>query len=75
MILVQFCVRAHCVETGGLEDSLVHCIKLGNMAADATAAILAKTATLLHDVNDYVDTDPLASDKEFEDDETIVDDH
>ena len=45
------------------------------MAADAAAAISAKTATLLRDVNkDDVDTDPFVSDEEFEDDETIVDD-
>ena len=54
--------------------NLVHCIKPGGMAADCAAAILAETATILRDFND-VDTDPFASDKEFEDDETIVDDH
>ena len=43
--------------------------------ADATAAISAKTVTLLCDINkDDMDTDPSASDEEFEDDETIVDD-
>ena len=56
-----------------MEDSLVHCIKPGSMAADAAAAISAKTATLLCDVNkDYMDTDPFASDEEFEDDKSIV---
>ena len=45
------------------------------MAADAAAAISAETDMLLRDVNkDDVDTDPFASDEEFEDDETIVDD-
>ena len=46
------------------------------MAANAAAAISAETATLLHDINkDDVDTtDPFASDEEFEDDKTIVDD-
>ena len=59
----------------GSEDSLVHCIKPGSMSADATAAILAKTVTLLCDVNkEDVDTDPFASEEEFEDDEPIVDD-
>ena len=59
----------------GSKDSLVHCIKPGSMAVDATAAILAETATLLRDVNkDDVDTNLFASDEEFEDDETIVDD-
>ena len=67
--------RGLSIKTDGLEDSLVHCIKPGGMAADAEAAISAETATLLRDVNDDVDTDPFASDKEFEDDETIVDDY
>ena len=45
------------------------------MAAHAAAAILAETATLLRNVNkDDVDTDPFASDEEFEDDKTILDD-
>ena len=61
------------VETDGSEDSFVQCIKPGSMAADAAAAISAETATLLHYVNkDDMDTDPFASDKEFEDEETIV---
>ena len=43
------------------------------LAADAAAAISAKTATLLRDVNkDNMDTDPFVSDEEFEDDESIV---
>ena len=59
----------------GSEDSLVHCIKPGSMATDAAAAMSAETFMLLRDVNkDNVDTDPFASDEEFEDDETIVDD-
>ena len=50
-------------------------IKPDSMAADASAAISAKTIMLLRDVNkDEVDTDPFDSDEEFEDDETIVDD-
>ena len=45
------------------------------MAPDAAAAISAETTTLLHDViKDDVDTDPFASDEEFEVNETIVDD-
>ena len=45
------------------------------MAADAAAAISAETAMLLRDGNkDDADTDPFASDEEFEDNETIVDD-
>ena len=45
------------------------------MAADATAATSAETATLLRDVNeDNMDSDPFASDEEFEDDKTIADD-
>ena len=57
-----------------MEDSLVHCIKAGSTAADAAAAISAKTVTLLRDVNkDDMDTDPFASDEEFEDDKSIVD--
>ena len=43
------------------------------MAADAAAAISAETATLLCDINDNVDTNAFASDEEFKDDETIVD--
>ena len=63
------------VEADGSEDRLVQCIKPGRMAVDAPAVISAETATLLRDVNkDDVDTDPFASDEEFEDDETIVDD-
>ena len=63
------------IETDGSENSLVHCIKPGSMAAYAAAAISAETATLLCDVNkDDMDTDPFASDEEFEDDKTIVDD-
>ena len=46
-----------------------------SMAANAAAAISAETLTLLHDVNkDDMNTDPFASDEEFEDDETIVND-
>ena len=45
------------------------------MAADAAAVISAETVTLLRDVNkDDVDTDPFASNEEFEEDQTIVDD-
>ena len=45
------------------------------MAADAAAAISAETFTLLCDVNAKdVDTDPPASDEEFENDKTIVND-
>ena len=63
------------VETDGSEDNLVHSIKPGNMAANATTAILADTAMLLCDVSkDDVDTDHFASDDEFEDNKTIVDD-
>ena len=63
------------VEMDGSEDSLIHCIMPGSMAADAAAAISAKAATLLHDVNkNDVDTNSLASDEELEDAETIVDD-
>ena len=63
------------VETDGLEDSLVHCIKPGSMAADAAAVISAETATFLRNINkDDVDTDPFTSDKKFEDNETILDD-
>ena len=63
------------VETDGSEDSLVHCIKPGNMSADAAAAISAETATLFCNVNkDDMDTDPFASDEEFEDGKTVVDD-
>ena len=63
------------VEMDGSEDSLLHCIKPGNMVADATAKILVKEFTLLCDVNkNDVDTDPFASEEEFEDDETIVND-
>ena len=59
----------------GSEDSLVHCLKPGSMAADAAAAISAKTFTLLLDVNkNDIDADPFASNEEFEDDKTIVDD-
>ena len=74
----------------GSKDNLVHCIKHGRMAADSAAAILAKTDTLLCDVNkddvdtypfdsdgkfeDDVDTYPFDSDGKFEDDETTVDD-
>ena len=59
----------------GSEDSLVHCSKPGSMAANAAAAILAETATLLLYVSkDDVDTNLSASDEELEDDETIVDD-
>ena len=58
----------------GSEDRIVHCIKrAGGTAADAAAAISANAVTLLRDVNENVDTDPFASDKEFEDnDKTIV---
>ena len=52
-----------------------YAIKPGGMAADAAAALSAETATLLHDVNDDVNTDLFASDGKFEDNETIVDDH
>ena len=63
------------VEMDGSEDSLVHCITPGSMAADAATAILVETAILLHDINKYgMDTDPFTSDEEFEGDETIVDD-
>ena len=63
------------VETDSSEDSLIHCIKPGGVAADATAEISAETAVLLQDVNeDDLDTDPFASDEEFEDNETVVDD-
>ena len=59
----------------GSEDSLVHCIKHGGIAADAAAEVSAEMAMLLQDVNeDNLDTDPFASDEEFEDDETVVDD-
>ena len=62
------------IKTDGSEDCLVHCIiKPGGMAADAAAVISAETAILLCDINDDVDTDPFGSDKEFEDNETIVD--
>ena len=45
------------------------------MAADVVAVFSAETATLLHDINkDDMETDPFASDEEFKDDETIVDD-
>ena len=58
-----------------MEDSLVHCIKPGSMVADAAAVILAKTAMLLCYVDkDDVDNDPFASDEEFKDDKTILDD-
>ena len=58
-----------------MEDSLIHFSKPGSIAADAAAAILAETFTLLHDVDkNDVDTDPFASDEEIEDDETIVND-
>ena len=74
MIVNSFKVCGISVETDGSEDSLIHCIKPGGIAADATAVILAETAMLLWDVNkDDVDTDPFASDEEFENDETLVD--
>ena len=61
--------------TDGSEDSLVHCIKPGSMAADAAVAISVETATLFRDVKkDDVDTDPFPSDEVFEENETIVDD-
>ena len=63
------------IKTVGSEDSLVYCIKHGSMAADATAAISAETATLLCDVNGDMNIDPFSSDEEFENKETIVDDH
>ena len=56
------------------EDSLVRYTKRGGMAADDAAEILAETATLLQDINENdLDTDPFASDEEFEDDETVID--
>ena len=59
----------------GSEDSLVHCIKPGSMAANAAAVISVETATLLCNVNkDDMDSDLFVNDEEFEDDETIVDD-
>ena len=58
MIVNSFKVCGISVETNGSEGSLVHSIKPGSMAADATAAISAKTAMLLRDVNmDDADTD------------------
>ena len=68
-------MRYDWVETDGSEDSLIHCMKPDSMAADSVAAMSVETATLLHYVNKTdVDTDPFASDEEFEDDDTIVDD-
>ena len=34
-----------CVETNGSEDSLIHCVKPGLVAADAAAEISTETAT------------------------------
>ena len=45
-------------------------------ATDITADISAEIATHLQDGNEddlHVDTDPFASDEEFEDDKTVVD--
>ena len=59
----------------GSVDSLVHCITPAGMAADAAASISAETTTLLRHVNKGdLDTDTFASDKEFENDETILHD-
>ena len=75
MIINSFKVWSISVETDGSKDSLVHCIQPGSKTADAAAAISDETAALLRDINkDDMDSDPFASDEEFEDDETIVDD-
>ena len=57
------------------EESFVHRIKPGSMAADSTAAVSAKGATLLRDLNkDDVDISPFANDEEFNGDKTIIND-
>ena len=62
------------METDGTEDSLVHCLKPGGVAADAAAGISAETATLIAGNADDSMDDPFASDDETEEDETVVDD-
>ena len=58
------------------EDGLVYCSKPGGVAADAAAAILAETATLLAGNEDNLDRSySFASDQDLEDDETVIDDN
>ena len=59
-----------------MEDGLVYCIKLGGVAADVAAAILAETAMLLAGNRDnLVMSDSFASDENLEDDKTIINDN
>ena len=75
VIINSFKVCGISVETDGTEDGLVHCIKPGGVAADATAEISAETAALIAGSNkDLDDSDTFASDEELEDDETCIDD-
>ena len=56
------------IETNGSEDSLIHHIKPGVVAADAAAEISTEIATFLQDDNeDDLDTDPFASDETVDD--------
>ena len=57
----------------GSEDSLIYCTKPGEIAANAAAEISAEIATLLQEDEDNFDVDPFASNKEFEEDETVID--
>ena len=59
-----------------MEDSLAYCIKLGGVAADVAAAILAETAMLLAGNRDNLDrSDSFASDENLEEDKTIINDN
>ena len=63
------------VETDGSEDGQIHCIKPGQVAADAAATIQSETARLSTPTEDESDSDPFLDLDELEDDETVVDDN
>ena len=58
----------------GSEDNLIHCIKPGNIAESAAAAIASETANLACIQNQDGDEDPFLDCDEPEEDETVIED-
>ena len=67
------------MNTDGSEDGEIHCIKEGQIAAEAFSIIAEKTASLFELIGTWDDCDPFAEsdledEDEFADNELTVDD-
>ena len=78
VVIKLFRVCGISVKTDGSEDSEIHCIKEGQVAAEALPTVAKKTASLfedsLDDDHDPFDRSDLEEDEELADNELAVED-